>query len=147
MKTLQGLSLHLWPCWSWSGGVIDDSTWKGSAKTLQGLPLSVLIHGGLINSQLGKDPQIHCKDYLCQCWSWDVGSIQVNLERIHKDFARDYLGQCWILGGSIDSQLGKDLRRHCKDYLCTSDQCWSWGWSIDSQLGKDLQRLWKDYLW
>ena len=45
-------------------GVNQRSTWKGSAKTLQGLPVTVLILGGLINGQLGKDPQRLCKDYL-----------------------------------------------------------------------------------
>ena len=51
-------------CGGW--GVDQHSTWKGSAKTLQGLPLTMLIlgGGGLINTQLGKDPQRHCKDYL-----------------------------------------------------------------------------------
>ena len=121
------------------------STWKGSAKTLEGSPLPMLILGGSINTQLGKDPQRLWKDCLCQCWSWG--------------------------GGSIDTQLGKDLQRLWKDHLC---QCWSWGWggqstlnlerickdfgriasanadpgggSIDTQLGKDLQRLWKDRL-
>ena len=40
----------------------------------------------------------------------------VNLVRIRKDFARitsDNVGP----GGLIDSQLGKDLQRLCKDYL------------------------------
>ena len=45
-------------------GVNRQSTWKGSAKTLQGLPLTMLILGGLIDSQLGKDSQRLCKDYL-----------------------------------------------------------------------------------
>ena len=37
------------------GGVNQQSTWEGSAKTLEGLPLTVLILGGSIDSQLGKD--------------------------------------------------------------------------------------------
>ena len=66
-------------------------------RTLQGLPLTMLIlvawlthnleriheditritsdnvdPGGLIKTQLGKDPWGHCKDYLWQCWSWGV---------------------------------------------------------------------------
>ena len=48
-----------------NGGVNQWSTWKGSMKTLQGLPLTMLILlGGLIDGQLGKDLQRHCKDYL-----------------------------------------------------------------------------------
>ena len=39
-------------------GVDQQSTWEGSTKTLQGLPHTVLIlGGGSIDSQLGKDPQ------------------------------------------------------------------------------------------
>ena len=44
------------------GGSIN-TTWKGSTRTLQGLPDNV-DPGGSINTQLGKDPQGHCKDYL-----------------------------------------------------------------------------------
>ena len=44
------------------GGVDRQSTWKGSAKTLQGLPLTMFIYpgGGVIDGQLGKDLQRHC---------------------------------------------------------------------------------------
>ena len=46
-------------------GVVNRrSTLKGSVKTLQGLPLTMLILGGLIDGQLGKDPHRLCKDYL-----------------------------------------------------------------------------------
>ena len=62
--------------------------------------------GGSINSQLGKDPQRLCKDYLIQCWSLG-GQLAVNLGRIHKDFAR-ITSDSVDPGGSIDSQLGKD---------------------------------------
>ena len=39
------------------GRLIDSSAWKGSMKTLQGIPLTMLIRGGGVNShvQLGKD--------------------------------------------------------------------------------------------
>ena len=40
----------------------------------------------------------------------------VNWERICKDIARN-ISENVDPGGSIDSQLGKDLQRHCKDYL------------------------------
>ena len=40
----------------------------------------------------------------------------VNLERICEDFAR-ITSDNVDPGGSIDGQLGKDLQRHCKDYL------------------------------
>ena len=43
------------------GGVDRHSTWKGSAKTLEGSPLPMLILGG---------------------------RLTLNLERIHKDFGR-----------------------------------------------------------
>ena len=48
------------------GGVVNQrSTWERSIKTLQGLHLTMLILGGwLIDGQLGKDLQRHCKDYL-----------------------------------------------------------------------------------
>ena len=37
------------------GVVNQQPTWKGSMMTLQGLPLTMLILGGSIDSQLGKD--------------------------------------------------------------------------------------------
>ena len=46
-------------------GVNQHSTWKGSAKTLEGLPLTMLIlGGGSIDTQLGKDLQRLWKDCL-----------------------------------------------------------------------------------
>ena len=47
-----------------------------------------------------------------------------------------------ILGGSIDTQLGKDLHNFGRIASDNVDP----GGSIDTQLGKDLQRLWKDCL-
>ena len=41
----------------------------------------------------------------------------VNLERICKDIARITSDNVDLGVGSIDGQLGKDLQRHCKDYL------------------------------
>ena len=76
------------------GGFNWHSTWKGSAKTLEGLPL---ILGG--------------------------GRLTLNLERIHKDFGR-IASDNVDPGGSINTQLGKDLQRLLKDHLW---QCWSWG--------------------
>ena len=71
--------------------VNQQSTWEGSTKTLQGLPLTVLIPGG---------------------------QSTVNLGRIHKDFARITSDSVDPGGwGSIDSQLGKDPQRLYKDYL------------------------------
>ena len=49
------------------GEVNQQSTLEGSTKTLQGLPQIVLILWGSIDSQLGKDLQTLCKDYLRQC--------------------------------------------------------------------------------
>ena len=82
-KTLQGLPLTMLIL----GGFDRQSTWKGSAKTLQGLPLTMLIGGGTFN-----------------------------LVRICKDIAR-ITSDNVDPGGSINSQLGKDLQRNCKDYL------------------------------
>ena len=45
-------------------GLNQQSTWKGSANALQGLPLTMLILVGSIDDQLGKDLQRHCKDYI-----------------------------------------------------------------------------------
>ena len=70
-------------------GVDWQSTWEGSTKTLQGLPQTVLILGD---------------------------QLAVNLGRIREDFER-ITSYSVDPGGSIDSQLGKDLQRLCKDYL------------------------------
>ena len=102
------------------GGVNWHTTWKGSARTLQGLPLTMLTLEGSINMQLGKDPWGHCKDYLWECWSW--GSIDTQLGKDPQGHCKDYLWQCLSWVGSIDTQLGKDPWGHCKDYLW---QCWS----------------------
>ena len=59
-------------------------------KTLQGLPHTMIILGG--------------------------SQLTVNLGRIHEDFAR-ITSDSIDPGGSIDSQLGKDLQRLYKDYL------------------------------
>ena len=42
-------------------------------KTLEGLPLTMLILGGLIDGQLGKDLQRLWKDYLCTSDHVDPG--------------------------------------------------------------------------
>ena len=47
---------------------------------------------------------------------WWGGQLTVNLERICEDIAR-ITSDNVDPGGSIDGQLGKDLQRHCKDYL------------------------------
>ena len=58
---------YLRQCQSW--WVNQQSTWEVSVKTLQGLALTVVVlgGGGLIDSQLGKELQRLCKDYLTQC--------------------------------------------------------------------------------
>ena len=128
-------------------------------KTLQGLPLTVLIlggwltvnlgrickdfaritsdsvdPGGSIDSQLRKDLWRLCKDYLWQCWSWGSWLTVINLGRIGKHFA---------MGVSIDSQLRKDPWRFCKDYLW---QYWSWGQSTVNvgRIHKDFARITSD---
>ena len=160
-KTLQGLPLTMLIL-----GVDLQSTWKGSAKTLQGLPDNV-DPGGLIYSQLGKDLQRYCKDYLWQCWSWGVnwwstwkgsaktlqglsltmlilgGWLMVNLERIYKDIVR-------ITSNNVDpgeGQMMVNLERIHKDIARITSVNVDPGRSIDRQLGKDPQRHCKDYLW
>ena len=44
------------------------------------------------------------------------GQLMLNLERVCEDIAR-ITSDNVDPGGSIDAPLGKDLRRHCKDYL------------------------------
>ena len=70
------------------GGVNRHSTWKGSAKTLEGLPLTMLILGG----------------------GW--GQLTLNLERICKDFGRIASDNVDPGGG----QLTLNLERICKDF-------------------------------
>ena len=150
-----------------SRGVNQQSTWKWSTKTLQGLPLHlwpVLILGGLIDSQLGKDLQRLCKDYpltvLIQGvnqWStwkgptktlqgWPLtmfiwGKLTINLERICERLCNDYLWQYWSWGWG----LTVNLERICEDLTritsapLTSVDPGGVGWSINSQLGKDPQ--------
>ena len=111
MRTLQGLPLIMLIL----GGQLTHNL-KGSARTLQGLPLTMLTLEGSINMQLGKDPWGHCKDYLWECWSW----------------------------GSIDTQLGKDPQGHCKDYLW---QCYpGWGQSTHNleRIHEDIARITSD---
>ena len=48
-----------------------------------------------------------------------------------------------ILGGSINTQLGKDLQRFGRIASANADPVER---VIDTQLGKDPQRLWKDPL-
>ena len=67
------------------GGVNRQSTWKGSTRTLQGLPLTM---GGGIDSQLGKDPQIHCKDYLLTMLILGGGNQWSTWKGFHGDLAR-----------------------------------------------------------
>ena len=64
--------------------------------------------GGSINTQLRKES--------CRREGKGGGQSMVNLERICKDIAR-ITSDNVDPGGSINGQLGKDLQRHCKDYL------------------------------
>ena len=104
-RTLQGLPLTMFIL----GGVNRHTTWKGSMRTLQGLPLTMLIWG-LINTQLGKVPWGHCKDYL---WHVDLG-VCVNQHTTWKGSMRTLQGLpliMLILGG----QLTHNLKRIHKD--------------------------------
>ena len=97
--------------WGGRGGGVDQhSTWKGSTKTLEGSPLTMLILGGVDrhstwkgsaktlegSPQVGKDPQRPWKDRL-------------NLETIRNDFggiASTWKGSAMTLEGL--PELGKD---------------------------------------
>ena len=146
-----------WQCWSW--GVDWHTTLKGSMRTLQGLPLRMLIlgsiitqlgmihedmaritsdnvdPGGSIDIQLGKDPWGHCKDYLWQCWNGGCESTH-NLERIHEDIAR-ITSDNVDPGGQSTHNLEGIQWGHCKDYLW---QCWPWR----GQSTHNLERICKD---
>ena len=113
---------HLWQCWSW--GVDWHSTWKGCAKTLEGLALTMLILGG---------------------------QSTLNLERIHKNFGRiasdnvdpggpafekdvwrlwkDYVDQCWSGRGDLKSWQMEGL--HQTMLICEGRVDWWWTWKVD----------------
>ena len=72
------------------GGVDRHSTWKGFAKTLEGLPLTMLILGVGVDSTLNLE-RIR-KDFgritSDNTDPWGGGHLTLNLERICKDFGR-----------------------------------------------------------
>ena len=108
----------------WEGGEVNQqSTWKGSARTLQGLPLTMLILGGQSTLNLER-----ICEHIARITSDNVdaggGWLTLNLERICEDIARITSDNVNPGAGSIDTQLGKDPWGHCKDCLW---QCWSWG--------------------
>ena len=84
-------------------------------KTLEGLPLTVLIVGDQSTVNLGR---IHEDFGRITSDSVDPGGGQstVNLGRIYEDCGR-ITSDSVDPGGLIDSQLGKDLQRLWKDYL------------------------------
>ena len=94
-------------------GVNQHSTWKGSAETLEGSPLTMFILGGQLTLNLERI----CRD-LGRITSDNVhpggGRLTLNLERIHRDFGRITSDNVHP-GGSIDTQLGKDPQRLWKD--------------------------------
>ena len=67
----------------------------------------------------------------------------VYLERICEDIARITSDNVDAVGG----RSMVNLERICKDIVrITPDNVDPWGWSINGQPGKDLQRHCKDYL-
>ena len=137
---------YLWQCWSWEW-VDWQSTKEGSTKTLQGLPLTVLILGGGGQSKVNLG-RVH-KDF-ARITSGSVdpggvnGQLTVNLGRIHEDLERITSDSVDPGEGSIDSQLRKDLQRLYNNCLW---QCWSWGGQPTVNLGricKDLSRITSD---
>ena len=104
--TLQLCLDYLWQCWSWWGDN-QHSTWKFTLQL--------------------------CWDYLWQCLSWGINwhsTWEVTLQ-----LCWDNLWQCWLLGGSIDTQLGKSL---CNFAGITSDSVDPGGGTINTQLGNSL---------
>ena len=150
---------YLWQCWSWGcqlthnlericediaritsdnvdpgGGVNWHTTWKGSMRTLQGLPLTMLILG--VNQHTTWKGSTRTLQGLPLTMLILGGQSTHNLERIHMDIARITSDNVDPGVGSIDTQLGKDLQGHCKDYLW---QCW-----LGGQLTHNLERICED---
>ena len=109
--------------------------------------LPMLIWGGSIDTQLGKDLLRLWKDHLCQSVNADPwgGQLTLNLERIRKDLGRITSANMPMLilgGGSIDTQLGKDPQRLWKDCLCQSAN------ADPGEVGRstlNLERIRKDF--
>ena len=130
------------------GGVNQHSTWKGSAKTLEGLPLTMLILGNLPGQSRHCNLERICKDF--GRITSDNGDPQstggqstLNLERIHRDFGR--IASDNVDPGGVDRHStwkgsAKTLEGSPLTMLILG------GGLINTQLGKDLQRLWKDCL-
>ena len=134
---------YLWQCWLWVG-VNQYSTWEVTLQLCWDYLWQCWSWGvrGLINTQLGKSLCNFAWDYFWQCWS--RGSIDTQLGKSLCNFAgitsdnvdlwvavdRHWtwevtLQLCWdysltmlILGGSIDTQLGRSL---CNFAGITSD--------------------------
>ena len=123
---------HLWQCWSW--GVDWWSTWKGSAMTLEGSPLTMLILGSMVNLEriLKHFGRITSDNVDAGGWS------TVNLERIHDDFGRITSDSVDPGEGLINGQLWKDPWWLWKDHLW---QCWSLG----GQSMVNLERICNDF--
>ena len=103
------------------GGVNQHSTWKGSAKTLEGCSSG----GGQSTLNLERI----CKDF----GRMFIRGVDQHLTR---------KGSAKTLEGC--SSRGVNQHSTWKGCAKTLGGCSSWGGSIDTQLGKDLQRLWKD---
>ena len=87
-------------------------------KTLQGLPVTMLILGGSIDGHLGR---IHEDFVRITCDNVDsgvgrLGSINSHLRKDPQTLQGLPMTML-ILGQSINGQLRKDLQRICKDYL------------------------------
>ena len=117
------------------GGRLTCSTWKGSTKTLQGLPLTMLILGV---GQLMLNLERIC-EHIARITSDNVdpgeGRSMLNLERIHANTLQGLpLTKLILGGGSIDSQLGNDPQKTLQGLPLTMLIL---GGLINSQLGKD----------
>ena len=123
-------------------GVNGHSSLEVTLELLLGLPLTMLILGGLIDTQVWKSLWNFCWDYLWQCWSWG-GSINTEVWKSLWNFAGITFDNVDPLRGSIDTQLWKSLWNFFWDYLW---QCWSWGVDQHWHLEVTLELCW-DYLW
>ena len=140
-KTLEGLPLTVFIL---GVGVNWQSTWEGSTKTLEGLPLTVFIGGGVNWQSTWKGSTKTLPGLTLRLLISGGGG---NWQSIWEGSVKTLGGLpliVLILGGQLTINLG---RIH-KDFgRSTSNSVDPGGGSIDSQHGKDPWRLWKDYLW
>ena len=99
------------------GGSIDTQLGKDPQQTLEGSPLTMLILGGVNRHSTWKGSAETLEGLpLTMLILGEGGRLTLNLERIRKDFGR-IASDNVDPGGLINTQLGKDLQRLWKDCL------------------------------